>query len=48
MIETISNPRQRWGDSWTQGVIDVVSNQKSPLYNKCGSGKPQKRQRRYP
>jgi len=26
MIETISNPQQSWGDSWTQGAINVVSN----------------------
>lgn len=26
VIETISNPQQSWGDSWTQGAINVVSN----------------------
>ena len=26
LIETISNPQQNWGDSWTQGAINVVSN----------------------
>ena len=26
LIETISNPQQSWGDSWTQGAINVVSN----------------------
>ena len=26
MIETISNPQQSWGDSWTQVAINVVSN----------------------
>ena len=24
MIETFSNPQQSWGDSWTQGAINVV------------------------
>lgn len=26
VIETISNLQQSWGDLWTQGVINVVSN----------------------
>ncbi|MBS5543236.1 MAG: hypothetical protein KHX51_08890, partial [Ruminococcus sp.] len=26
LIETISNPQQSWGDSWTQGAINVISN----------------------
>ena len=26
LIETISTPQQSWGDSWTQGAINVVSN----------------------
>ena len=26
VIETISNPQQSWGDSRTQGAINVVSN----------------------
>lgn len=24
LIETFSNPQQSWGDSWTQGAINVV------------------------